>query len=157
MTLTEKAAYLKGLMEGLSLDETKPETKVLTAMADLLSDIAATCADLENDVNDAKDYLDELDDDLADVEDIVYDDEEEYDEEYDDEDYEDEDDDEMFVEVECPYCSETVYFDETVDPENIICPACNRSFSCICDECDGDCEECDSDCADLAALDGDEE
>ena len=29
MTLTEKAAYIKGLAEGLALDETKPETKLI--------------------------------------------------------------------------------------------------------------------------------
>ncbi len=154
MTLTEKVAYLKGLMDGLSLDADKPEGKILRAMADILDDMSKSVADLEEEMSDAQGYLDELDDDLADVEDIIYDDEDEDDEDYDED--EDDMDTDDFVEVECPYCGETVYFDETVDPENIICPACNEAFSCICDECDGACDSCEG-CEDLKALDGDEE
>lgn len=152
MTLTEKVAYLKGLMEGLSIDESKPENKILVKMADILDDMAKSVADLEDEMSDAQEYLDELDDDLADVEDVVYDD-------VDDEDDDDEDDDGEFVEVECPYCGETVYFDDSIDPEHIVCPSCNQEFSCICDECDGDCEDCDAcdACEDLKKLDGEDD
>lgn len=159
MTVTEKVAYLKGLMEGLSIDTEKPEGKILKAMADILDDLSVSVSDLEEDMDDIKEYVDELDDDLTEVEDIVYDDAEEDD----DSDFEDEDDEDEggdFVEVECPYCGETVYFDpEDVDPENIVCPSCNQGFSCICDECDGACEDCDAceDCEELKKLDEDDE
>ena len=168
MTLTEKVAYLKGLMEGLNVGKDTAEGKVLCAMADILDDLATSVVDLEDSMAEAQGYLDELDDDLADVEDIIYEDEDEDDyyddDEDDDEDYIDEDD---FIEVECPYCGETVYFDDSVDPDDIICPASNESFSCICDECDGDCCDCDEDCCedcdacdsceDLKALDGEDD
>ena len=42
MTLSEKAAYLKGLMDGLKLDTEKDENKVLAAVVDMLSDVAET-------------------------------------------------------------------------------------------------------------------
>lgn len=163
MTLTEKVAYLKGLMEGLNIDTDKPEGKVLKSIADILEDMAVSVSDLEDSMEDVEEYVDELDDDLADVEDIVYDDEDDEDDEDDDEyedDDEDDDEDSDFVEVECPYCGETVYFDPAdVDPENIICPSCNQSFSCICDECDGMCEDCDAceSCEDLKKLDGEDD
>ncbi len=48
MTLSEKAAYLKGLMDGLKLDTEKDENKVLAAVVDMLSDVAETVSDLED-------------------------------------------------------------------------------------------------------------
>lgn len=157
MTVTEKVAYLKGLMEGLNVSSETAEGKVLKAMADILEDMSQSIVDLEDTMGDAQEYLEELDDDLADVEDIVYDDEDEEEAYLDDEDYDDEDvyDEDDFIEVECPNCSETIYFDDTVDPENIVCPACGEAFSCICDECDGGCEDCEA-CEELKQLDGEE-
>ena len=119
MTLTEKVAYLKGLMEGLNINKDTAEGKVLCAMADILEDMSTSVVDLEDSMAEVQGYLDELDDDLADVEDIIYEDEDEddyYDDEEDDEDFIDDDD---FIEVECPYCGETVYFDDSVDPDDL--------------------------------------
>ena len=39
MDICEKIAYIKGLAEGLSLDETTKEGKILSAVIDLLGDI----------------------------------------------------------------------------------------------------------------------
>ena len=36
----------------------------------------------------------------------------------------------MFFEIECPSCGEVVCFDETIDPENLACPACGEKFTC---------------------------
>ena len=149
MTISEKTAYLKGLMEGLSFDKDTPEGKILSCMADILSDLALSVSDAEDDIEAIKEYAEEIDDDLTDLEDYVFDedDEDEYGEDYDEDPDEDEEDEEDFVEVECPNCGETVFFNpEDIDPENIICPSCNESFSCICDECDGDCDSCEEDC-----------
>lgn len=48
MNLTEKAAYIKGLFEGIKLDDSKEETKVLKSIVDLLEDMALSIRDLEN-------------------------------------------------------------------------------------------------------------
>ena len=65
MTITEKVAYLKGLMEGLDLDKTTKEGKILSAMADILEDIALTVAD-------NCDQIDAIDEDLESLEEYVY-------------------------------------------------------------------------------------
>ena len=48
MTLSEKSAYLKGLMDGLKLDTEKDEGKMIAAIVDMLSDVAETVSDLED-------------------------------------------------------------------------------------------------------------
>ena len=153
MTLFEKAAYLRGLADGVDFDKTTPEGKILAALLDLVSDIADEVEAINEDIVDLQDYVEELDEDLADVEDFL--DEEcdgdcetcdcegdcddcefgDYDCDCgcdccdDDEDY-DCDCDDMFFEVECPNCHETVCFDETIDPENLMCPSCGEKFTC---------------------------
>ena len=47
------------------------------------------------------------------------------------EDDEDDFNDEEYYEVVCPSCGRTVNFDCNIDPENLICPACQEKFSCI--------------------------
>ena len=50
MTLTEKAAYIKGLAEGLGLDESKPETKIINALIDVIDDLSLAVSDLEDEL-----------------------------------------------------------------------------------------------------------
>ena len=135
MTLTENAAYLKGLAEGLGLDESKPEAKLISKMLDLISDMADSISDLEDECEELRGYIEEIDEDLAYVEEDFYEDE-------DDEDCEDEDEDEdaNCYEVTCPACGEAVCFDDSIDPENLTCPACGETFDCTCD---GECDLCD--------------
>lgn len=134
MTITEKTAYLKGLLEGMNLDETKPEAKLLKAVIETLDEMANDLTDVADDVAELNDYVEEIDDDLSDVEELLYDDEDE-----DEEDFAcdgncedcDEDCDDGFYEAVCPHCGETVCFDETCDPRNLICPACQEKFDCL--------------------------
>lgn len=72
MKLSEKAAYLKGLAEGLSLDKTTPEGKLLTAMLDLLGDVTDAIGEIDEDLEYLNDYVEELDEDLGSVESAVY-------------------------------------------------------------------------------------
>ncbi len=148
MNVTEKSAYLKGLAEGLSLDPQKPETKIINALLDLVGDMSAKISELEKDIETLNDYVDELDEDLGYVEDYVYDDEYDLDE-YDDDDFceceacdgncdECDSADECYGEDEdgfrclmCPSCSEKIYFDESMDPADMICPACGKA---VCEE-----------------------
>ena len=97
MKTSEKVAFIKGLMEGLALDATKPETKVLNLMADVLEELAASNNALIEENIKLKEYIEEIDEDLGTLEEVVYteDDEDDY---YDDDDYgwDDEDDDEWY-------------------------------------------------------------
>ena len=97
MNLTEKISYIKGLVEGLSLDESKPEVKVINAIVDLLDDMAYSVSDMEDLYDDLSAQVDEIDQDLADVESDIYDDEE--DDDCDCCDFDDEDN--PFSEVTC--------------------------------------------------------
>ncbi len=150
MNLTEKIAYIKGLTEGLALDETKPEVKVLKAIIDLLDDVAYDVKDLEELYDELSEEVDEIDQDLADVEEELYgddDDEEDYDD-YDDFD----DEEEPFYEVTCDSCGEKINVSEDVLLEGeITCPNCGETlefdFSDLFEgdeECDYDCDSCEN-------------
>ena len=102
MTVTEKVSYLKGLAEGLGIDENEKNGKVIKAIIDVLDDLAFTVADLEDGFDELIEQVDAIDEDLGSLEDDFYEDEDE-----DDYDYEDDDeelDDEELYEVTCPSC-----------------------------------------------------
>ena len=129
MEITEKVAYLKGLMEGMKIDTETNEGKILSAMVDILEDIGLELEDLWNAHGELEDGLDVVSDDLEDIEDIVYDEDDE-DESFDDEYYEDDaEDDEDCYATTCPTCEETVYFDESVlEDGEVICPNCGEKL-----------------------------
>ncbi len=153
MTITEKVAYIKGLCAGLELDADKKETKVLNAIIELLEEMAFSISDIEDDIISMGDELDAISDDLSDVEDVVFDDED-----YDDDDDcdcccdDDDDDDDIydfdedFFEVECPNCSEKLYVDDGVLEEGALkCPGCGKEVIFqIVDDCED--EDCDCGC-----------
>lgn len=137
MTLTEKAAYLKGLAQGLALDDSKPETKIINELLSLVEDMARSISDVEEDIEYLNEYIEEIDEDLGTVEEYVYSDE---DDDFDecegccgcDGDFDDEDDDfdsEECFEIECPSCGENICFDSTIDPADLICPACQEKIN----------------------------
>ena len=139
MTISEKSAYLKGLMDGMSLDTTKDEGKMIAAIVDLLGDMARKVSDIEETTIAISDELDEIEEDLDAIEDFIMDDEDDYDEEEeedeewdDDEDYEEGfdfgDEDTTIYEVECA-CGEIINFDEEVlEQGSMICPNCGETL-----------------------------
>jgi hypothetical protein len=73
MNITEKTAYLKGLLAGLNIDESKPEGKLLSAIVETLDEMANEIADLGDVAEYLEDYIDEVDHDLGDLETEYYD------------------------------------------------------------------------------------
>ena len=138
MTNTEKVAYIRGLAEGLELDDSKKEVKVLNAIIDLLDDLAMSLADLEDGYSDMADQLDAVDEDLGSLEDDFYGDDE------DDED----DEDTCYYEVTCPNCHETICLSEDIiEDGQMDCPNCGETLEFDIDACDDDgcdcgCESC---------------
>lgn len=139
MTTAEKVAYLKGLAEGFGIDKDSKEGKLLSAVVDILDEMAHDIEDLEANSWDLGEAIDQVSDDLSDVEDIVYDlDDDDYDDDYDDFDDDDEDDgcccccgeeDPVFYEVTCPACGNTITIDEDVlDLGSIECPNCGETL-----------------------------
>ena len=141
MEITEKVAYLKGLAEGMELDTDKKEGKLLSAIIDVLEDIALELEDIEDEQAELSEGLDAVSDDLEDVEDVVF---EDWDEDDEDEYEEDElDEDEDCYATTCPTCEETIYFDESVLADGeVICPNCGEKLefdlSSLEDEADED-------------------
>ncbi|HIZ54628.1 MAG TPA: hypothetical protein H9671_00265 [Firmicutes bacterium] len=139
MNLTEKVSYVKGLMEGMDLDQNAKENKLMAAIIDLLDDMARSIADLEDANDEMTELMDIIDEDLGAVEEFVYGCED------DDEgcDCCDGCDDEELYEVVCPTCGETICIDEDMlDKGEIACPQCGEDLEFDLDGCDG-CDGCD--------------
>ena len=140
MTISEKAAYLKGLMDGLELDTEKAEGKMISAIVELLGDVTKKLSDVEETTIAISDELDEIEEDLDAIEDFILDEEDEYDDFDDEDDYDfddDEDYDEGFdfgdedstiYEVKC-VCGEIIDFDEeTLEQGSMTCPNCGETL-----------------------------
>ncbi len=147
MDLTEKIAYLKGMLEGMEIDKDSKEGKIYTAIMDILSDMALTIEDVVDYVDELSEQVDEIDEDLADVEEFL-DDECDCDDDCDCCDCDCDDDwDGEFYEVTCPACGVTFEVDEeTLLDGGISCPECNETLEfdieCDCDDDDCDCGCC---------------
>ena len=142
MTICEKAAYLKGLMDGMDLDTEKAEGKMIAAIVDLLGDMAKRVKDIEDTTIAISDELDEIEEDLDAIEDFIMDEEDDEDweeDDFEDEDWDDEEDgeegfdfgdeDSTIYEVECPVCGEVINFDEdTLEDGAIPCPNCGENL-----------------------------
>ena len=149
MTISEKSAYLKGLMDGLKLDTESNEGKMIAAIVDLLGDMSKRMVDIEDTTIAISDELDEIEEDLDAIEDFIMDEDDEDD--WDDEDYydpeeEDEldeepeegfdfgDEDSTIYEVECA-CGNVINFDEEVlESGSIVCPNCGETLEFTFDD-----------------------
>ena len=148
MNLTEKSAYLKGLMDGMKLNTETDEGKMIAAIVDLLGDVTRKVTDIEDTTIAISDELDEIEEDLDAIDDYILDEEDDWDDEDDDEDDWDEDDyeddeeddedeededfdlgeDDTIYEVECS-CGNIIDFDEeTLEKGSIVCPKCGETL-----------------------------
>ena len=140
MELNKKAAYLQGLVDGLGIDDTTKEGKIIKAMSALLGEMAEVIESVDEDLSRAYDQINDLSDELEDLEADLY---EEEDEDGESEDAEDEDSDgdddddakdddiasEPFYEVACPNCGETVYVrEDDLDAGEANCAHCGVTF-----------------------------
>ena len=151
MTINEKAAYLKGLMEGLQLDTEKAEGKMIAAIVELLGDVTKKLTNVEDTTIAISDELDEIEEDLDAIEDFIMDEEDDYDdddyedddEDFDDDDYDEEgfdfgDEDTTIYEVKC-ICGNVIAFDEeTLEEGSIICDQCGETLEFSFDDEDED-------------------
>ena len=124
MNTLEKLAYLKGLVEGLALDETKKDTKVIYNLISLLEDVVQSVVTLQDGFSEIQQQIDAVDEDLGSIEKELY-----------------EDDccscddkvcgsaDEIYYEVTCPTCGDSIHLDEeTISQCEIDCPNCGEKL-----------------------------
>ena len=135
MTIGEKVSYITGLAEGLALDESTKEGKVLNAIIDVLGDIAEAIDEIDADLNEVTDVVIDLEDSVADLEDEVYDLDDEDDEDYG---YDEEEDDlDELYETTCPECKNTFTFDyEQAATGTMDCPNCGAHLEFQLDDDD---------------------
>ena len=67
MELNKKAAYLQGLVDGLGVDESTKEGKIIKAMAALLGEMADAIAAMDEDLTHAYDQINDLSEELEDL------------------------------------------------------------------------------------------
>ena len=138
MTLSEKSAYLKGLMDGLKLNTETDEGKMIASIVDLLGDLCKKVTDIEDTTIAISDELDEIEEDLDAIEDFIMDEDDDFEDYEEDElDWDDEDEDleegfdfgdedSTIYEVECA-CGEIIDFDEEVlEQGSMTCPNCGE-------------------------------
>ena len=131
MTTSEKVAYLKGLAEGMGINEDAGEGKLFKVIIDILEDLSLDLADTRDSMTDLSDALEAVSDDLAELEEEYYEgylDDDDDDVDYDDEDYEDDEDDEdVFYSVKCPGCGFELTVDEDIlEGGSFECPECGE-------------------------------
>ncbi len=130
MTLSERAAYLKGLQEGLKLDTEKPEGKLISGIIEMLEAVAVSVRELQENAEVVSDELDEIEDALDELEEAVDDVEDCLDDWLDDDDEDDEDDypyDDVCFEIKCPSCEYEMTVDEAdLEQGSITCPNCGE-------------------------------
>ena len=124
MTNSERASYIRGLMDGMELDPNAKETKIFNAIVELLDDLSVSVEEMEDEYGELAEQVDEIDHDLGALEEDFYG-------------LEGEDEgcgcgchhhhhhEDMSTDfgVNCPNCGADIPLtDEVLDAEEIICP-----------------------------------
>ncbi len=135
--LLERVSYLKGLADGMELDQASKEGKMMVQILDVLDDMAQAIHELDEEVGDIDEYIELMDEDLTEVEEALFEDDDE----------DDDDDEDMIDEITCPECGELIYTDLEAlcdDPDaelEIECPSCGTVIE-IADDCECGCCGC---------------
>ena len=152
MTITEKTAFLKGLVEGSDLNLGEKEQKIFDTMLEVLEDLANNVSSNSADIDQIYSEVDEIYDEIDDVNDCI------------DAILDDEDDDECdceechghhddgevpMYEITCDKCGAEICVDEdAIFDGDLKCPNCGEPIEIVLDYdcCDDDCGCCDDDC-----------
>jgi hypothetical protein len=131
----DKISYLRGLLDGQEVDSASREGKVFHAICEALDEMAKYTQELEDRVAELEELCDILDEDLGDLEDFIYEgDEEDCDCAYCPEDMTGEYDDEEYETI-CPTCGECILLDEcTLEEGETVCPNCGEELEFDFDE-----------------------
>lgn len=146
MNMNEKVAYIRGLMDGLKLNDNDDTVKVLKSVVELLEDITDEVTDLGELYDELSEQVDAIDEDLSIMEDDFYDEDDS-----DEDDFDDFDEDNEYYEVICPTCGDEICVSEDILMEGAIdCPNCGEvlefDFSDLCaEDINCDCDICSSD------------
>lgn len=109
-SIIEKVSYLQGLSEGLIITEGSPQGKIISGMLAVLNEMADEINSLQRDLEEMHNYIECVDDDLLELEEIIT--------------------GEEYIEAQCGSCGERLYVEmdsfEDEDIIEIVCPSCNE-------------------------------
>lgn len=119
--LYEKMAYLRGLAEGLEIEDSSKEGKLLKSIIVVMEGMVDAVNENSEEISELSDYVEALDEDLSELEDDIYE-EDDSDEDYDDDDFE-------YIELNCPNCGEEISVDrELMEDGEVFCPNCEEKI-----------------------------
>ena len=123
--LTDRISYLRGLAEGMKLNPEKDSHRLILGILDVLGEVGDSFEALADSHAELSEYVESIDEDLADLEADLYDDE--------DEDVAEDEEEEPFestIEYECPHCGAKIEIDpDDVDfDEESLCPECGKDL-----------------------------
>ena len=126
--LTDRISYLQGLAEGMKLNPDKDSHRLILGILDVLGDVGESFEALAESHGELSDYVESIDEDLADLEADLYDDEDE--DAAEEEEEQEEEPFESTIEYECPHCGYVI----TIDPDDVdfdeesLCPQCGKDL-----------------------------
>ena len=129
--LTDRISYLKGMAAGMKLNMDKDSNKLMLEMLTVMGEMAEEMAAMTEAHNDLNEYVESIDDDLAELEETLFGEDEMdgEDEDFDEGDEEDEGEgeDDLIV-YACPHCGHEIEFHASdVDfDEDYLCPECQK-------------------------------
>ena len=123
--LKERVSYLRGLADGMQINDSTNEGKLLKAIIEVLDDVSLSVEDIEEVQEELSEQVDSIDEDLAEIERIVFDEEEGCECEDEDEDEED-----SIIDIECPHCTAgiEINLDDVSEEDTIECPNCHEKI-----------------------------
>jgi gamma-glutamylcyclotransferase (GGCT)/AIG2-like uncharacterized protein YtfP/phage FluMu protein Com len=122
--LREKAAYMRGLLEGANFNGDEQQKKLWESLIDFCDGVAEDLDQLEDAHDEYTDYVEAIDEDLCALEKYFYNNEEE-----------DMDNREVIftgdqehgvLEINCPFCNQGLYFEADEGEYEVICPECGK-------------------------------
>ncbi len=136
--LTDRISYLKGLAAGMKINTEKDSNKLLLEILNAMGEMAEEMQAMTDAHNDLNEYVESIDDDLADLEETLFGEDDELlpdgdddcisDEDEEDEDEDDEDEEDDLIVYACPHCGHDIEFHASdVDfEEDTLCPECGK-------------------------------
>lgn len=113
LNVKERIAYVRGLVEGSEFHGQDNRARAIWSnLLTICDHLADSIESVEDSVDDVEEYLEAIDLDLTDLEDVV--------------------DSDVMVEVECSNCGEEFFFEEGfIDDKDveIMCPRCSAQLS----------------------------
>jgi phage FluMu protein Com len=109
--MSEKVSYLQGLTEGLNISEGSPHGKIISGMLNVMNEMADELSVMQHDFTEIKEYIENIDDDLFELEETVLEEEE-------------------FTQIKCRNCGDKLLIENDIldddDHIEVICPRCNE-------------------------------